>query len=157
MNMTMWQDKVHNLAKEKGWWVPLEDDPKNMTPDILASKLMLMVTELAEACEEVRQSKPDIYFEFKKLNLGKESLEYMGLKGEWSETKISHVTVVDIERAVHAASFGNKPEGTLIELADCVIRIMDLCGFMGWNLEHAIWLKHEYNKSRAIRHGGKAL
>lgn len=48
-----------------------------------------------------------------------------------------------------------KPEGELIELADAVIRIMDYCGSKGWSLEGAILLKHEFNKTRPYRHGGK--
>lgn len=50
-----------------------------------------------------------------------------------------------------------KPEGEAIELADAIIRAMDYFGGMGWDLEKAITLKHEYNKTRAFRHGGKAL
>ncbi|MFA5999466.1 MAG: hypothetical protein WC783_00595 [Candidatus Paceibacterota bacterium] len=48
-----------------------------------------------------------------------------------------------------------KPEGEAIELADTVIRIMDYFGYMGWNLEKAIELKTEFNKTRSKRHGGK--
>lgn len=50
---------------------------------------------------------------------------------------------------------GGKPEGFEIELADAVIRIMDLCGALGINLESAIETKHEYNKTRPYRHGNK--
>ena len=46
-----------------------------------------------------------------------------------------------------------KPEGVSIELADAVIRIADLCGQMGIDLETAIILKMDYNKSRPFKHG----
>lgn len=46
-----------------------------------------------------------------------------------------------------------KPEGVAIELADAVIRIADLCGHMGIDLESAIALKMEYNEGRPFRHG----
>ena len=49
-----------------------------------------------------------------------------------------------------------KPEGEAVELADAVIRIMDYFGRKNWNLENVIELKHEYNKTRSIRHGGKS-
>lgn len=52
-------------------------------------------------------------------------------------------------------SEGGKPEGVAIELADCVIRIMDYFGKKGWDLEGAILKKHEFNKTRPYRHGGK--
>lgn len=49
----------------------------------------------------------------------------------------------------------NKPEGVPIELADVVIRIADMCGQYAIDLEQAIRIKLDYNKTRANRHGGK--
>lgn len=48
-----------------------------------------------------------------------------------------------------------QPSGVLIELADVIIRIADWCGQEGWELEEAVKLKMEWNKTRAYRHGGK--
>lgn len=48
-----------------------------------------------------------------------------------------------------------KPEGFGVELADAVIRILDLCGYLGIDLESEIELKHNYNTTRPHRHGGK--
>lgn len=48
-----------------------------------------------------------------------------------------------------------KPEGIPIELADAIIRILDYCGYAGIDIEAAILQKHEYNKTRPYRHGGK--
>lgn len=50
-----------------------------------------------------------------------------------------------------------KPEGIAVELADCMIRILDLAGFMGWDIERALELKMAYNKTRPYRHGGKKI
>lgn len=50
-----------------------------------------------------------------------------------------------------------KPEGFAIELADAVIRIADLCGRLGIDLDEAIRIKTEYNRSRPFRHGGKKV
>lgn len=50
---------------------------------------------------------------------------------------------------------GGKPEGFVVELADAVIRTLDLCGALGLDLEGAIAAKHEFNKTRPRRHGGK--
>lgn len=88
---------------------------------------MLVVSEICEAVEEVRKGMPDIY-----QRVGN-ALVYPD--GVWNE----HI----------------KPEGEAIELADAVIRILDYCEYQGINLEQAIKLKHEYNKSRPYRHGGK--
>lgn len=50
-----------------------------------------------------------------------------------------------------------KPEGIGAELADVVIRILDYCGYAGIDLQDLILQKHEYNKTRPYRHGGKVL
>jgi NTP pyrophosphatase (non-canonical NTP hydrolase) len=48
-----------------------------------------------------------------------------------------------------------KMEGIPSELADTVIRIMDICGQYGIDLEAAVAEKMAYNKTRPYRHGGK--
>lgn len=48
-----------------------------------------------------------------------------------------------------------KLEGVPSELADVVIRIMDICGRCGIDLQSVIQAKHEYNKTRPYKHGGK--
>ena len=48
-----------------------------------------------------------------------------------------------------------KPEGIPIELADVIIRVLDYCGYAGIDIDAAISQKHEYNRTRPYRHGGK--
>ena len=48
-----------------------------------------------------------------------------------------------------------KPEGFTVELADVIIRIADLCGELGLDLESALTTKLSYNQSRPYRHGNK--
>lgn len=48
-----------------------------------------------------------------------------------------------------------KPEGFPSELADVIIRIGDLCGYLGIDLEAAVTEKMAYNATRTHRHGGK--
>ncbi len=52
---------------------------------------------------------------------------------------------------------GAKPEGVAIELADCIIRILDTAEYLGIDLAEAILQKHHYNQSRPHRHGGKKV
>lgn len=48
-----------------------------------------------------------------------------------------------------------KPEGFPIEIADALIRILDLCGALGIDIQAAVDQKHAYNATRPHRHGGK--
>jgi NTP pyrophosphatase (non-canonical NTP hydrolase) len=50
-----------------------------------------------------------------------------------------------------------KPEGIGVELADCIIRILDYCGHADIDIGHILIAKHEYNQTRPYRHGGKVL
>lgn len=60
------------------------------------------------------------------------------------------------DEVYHRKSNPGKPEGVPIELADCIIRILDYCGAENIDIGAAIALKHEYNINRPHRHGGKA-
>ena len=51
----------------------------------------------------------------------------------------------------------HKPEGIAVELADCIIRILDYCGHENIDIENVIKIKHEYNKTRSYKHGGKRI
>lgn len=48
-----------------------------------------------------------------------------------------------------------KPEGFGIELADAIIRLVDLCEAEGVDIEQAIEIKMSYNATRPQMHGGK--
>jgi len=50
-----------------------------------------------------------------------------------------------------------KPCGLPSELADVIIRVLDTCGALGIDIEHAVNVKHAYNETRSHRHGGKKL
>ena len=52
---------------------------------------------------------------------------------------------------------GNKPEGVPVELADVIIRVLDIAAFYGVDIEAAMVEKVSYNRSRPHRHGGKKL
>ncbi len=121
------QYRIHKASIEKGWWGPQEDDIRYKAaldvPTVMM-KLMLVVTEVAEAAEAVRDD-------------GEKS---------WGDRK--SYTVPD--KRGHS-----KPEGLGPELADVVIRVMDLAEACGIGLEQEIINKVLYNETREHRHGGR--
>lgn len=120
--------EVHQNAKNHGWW----DDKRAM-----AELLCLIHSEVSEALEEDRNhhGPTETYYSGKKIIDGKTIIEY------------DHYPHDEI----------TKPEGIPSELADIVIRVMDICGHYGIDLEAAIKEKMKYNKKRPFKHGGKKI
>lgn len=104
-------------------------------PRTFGEIIALCHSELSEALEEHRNKKP---------------IAYGKCKGCGAEAT---VLVLGLDCCGEAM----KPEGIAIELADCIIRILDYCGKEEINIEEAIRIKHEYNKTRPYRHGGKKI
>lgn len=96
-----------------------------------AELIALIHAELSEALEELRNGHLPKEIYFKTVT---ESLEPQIMGGSMS---------------------GEKPEGFPIEIADVIIRILDMCAYLEVDIEEAIKIKMEYNKTRAYRHGNK--
>lgn len=101
------QKEVHQNSIDHGFW---EDEPN------FGEKMMLIVSEVAEAFEHYRE--------------GQDIIEVFYVRGE-------------------------KPDGVPIELADIIIRVLDLAERYNMNMEDAIRIKHHYNKTRPYKHGKK--
>ena len=135
MNINQLVKEAHQNAINKGWW-----EEERAFGELIA----LMHSELSEALEEYRN--------------GEEAKEiYCKCKCEFACPNQScgnscldpFITGYLCEDA--------KPEGIPIELADVLIRIFDMCGKYGIDLEEAISIKMEFNKTRPHKHGGKRI
>ena len=106
----------------------------------------------------------------------KESMSVAHLQERIHETAVEHgwwdldrsigevlmLAVTELAEAMEAYRDGN-PSSEKIdgftkveeELVDTIIRILDLAGGMGYDIENALWAKMDYNETRPYRHGGK--
>ena len=84
--------------------------------------------------------------------------------GWWEEPREDGTLIAlimsEAAEALEALRKGNGPDehcpqfsGAEVELADVVIRIMDMAEARGWNVAGAIVAKHEFNKTRPYKHG----
>lgn len=128
------QKRVGEINVANGWREGGLAEPgtrERVHQDIV--ELALIDTEVAEGIEEVRNGKPNIYYT---------SAATLGLELSALDTlKFPEVTF--------------KPEGLRSELADIVIRAMDMADKRGWDLDGDIEEKLDYNETRGYRHGGK--
>jgi hypothetical protein len=125
--------EIHENAIKHGWW-----EENRSFGEVIA----LCHSELSEALEEYRNG-------FEATNT------YYSCKAP--ETAYDEFgDLPECEGICNNCKY-SKPEGIAIELADCIIRILDYCGKEGINIDEAIRIKHEYNKQRSYKHGGKKI
>lgn len=134
MNINDLAKEVHENAVAHGWWE---------TPPSIPEALCLIHSELSEALEEYREGKPPIYGT---CALAAEDCEYSGV----------------CDRVGHPEGDGFlvrycKPEGIAVELADVILRALDLMAHLGVDVDAVVMAKHNYNLGREYKHGGKIL
>ena len=125
MTVNEFAKEVHENAVAHGWW-----ETARSFPEVAA----LIHSEVSEALEEWRDGNPTIYGN-------------CSIPGGVCEFKDS----CDKDEKADAC----KPEGVAVELCDAIIRILDYLAYMGVDVEAVLMAKHEYNKGREYRHGGK--
>lgn len=118
------RDEIHENAKSKGFW----DKPRE-----IGTLLMLCVSELAEAMEADRKDR------YAKL--------------ESYEREINYVSKYGFEIRFDEIFERNIKDTFEDELADTIIRILDVCGAKGIDIEKYIELKMKYNTTRERMHG----
>ncbi len=63
----------------------------------------------------------------------------------------------ELSEALEEYRNGKPPDEIAVEMADCIIRILGWCGKENIDIEDVIMRKHEYNKKRPYKHGGKII
>lgn len=136
------QQKTHATAVEKGWW----DDTEAYGS---AVEIAYFHADLSEALDMHRKGK------WKLIDDKKPSADpkhrYVAQKIALVHSEISEALVGYLNPSDKIEGFTSMEE----ELADAVIRMMDIAEHYGWDLADAILAKMEYNKGRPHMHGGK--
>jgi NTP pyrophosphatase (non-canonical NTP hydrolase) len=125
--------QAHEMAKSKGFW----EGERNKS-----ELLMLVVSELSEALEALRK---DHYADQDVVESLSHDLELDRTDEEFLLKAINWKT--SFEQGVKS-SFED-------EIADVAIRLFDLCGGLGVDLEKHIEMKMKYNSMRGYKHGKK--
>lgn len=122
------QKKAHANSQAKGFW----DGPDNQN---IPTKLMLLVSEASEWLEAFRTDP--------KAPCGKSlSDPVSGVPRPLGIIDGGDVRLVTKEEE---------------EAADILIRLCDLCQYLGIDLGRAVLAKMEYNERRPHKHGGKKV
>ena len=103
-------------------------------------------SELSEALEEERAGNPVRYYP---CNAGGLCVDDCDEEGVTCGSRIYNPEHPDAPCSARS----KKPEGVAVELADAVIRIADLCGYLGIDLDAVIEEKMAYNAGRPYKHG----
>ena len=133
MNINKLRDKIHETAKEKGFYdaeryidvLPSDLIDKNAVKHaFFAQKIALIHSEISEALEADRK--------------GKHSVLGVDAYSQCFDKKSFEMWVKDTVED---------------ELADAIIRILDLAGWMKIDIEKHVRLKIKYNSTREFKHG----
>lgn len=136
VGLSVLQESVAANNFEKGWRVRDEDMPLGTAPKRPVSELIaLLHSEVTEAFEAYRNNEPEL----------------------WYEVPGSSDTVNFEQKAADGSDdiVLGKPQGITSELADVIIRVLDMADELNLSLALAVIQKHRYNQTRPYRHGGK--
>lgn len=123
--------ECHATARSKGFWDP-------STGNNIGEMLMMVVGEVSEAHDEYRSGHA----------IGLIEYEHASQAGT---PDFRNRYLEDRNRNP------GKPVGFPTELADVIIRTLDLAAGLGIDIEEAIRIKMDYNTTRPHRHGGKLV
>lgn len=135
-------EKCHNAARNKGFYICSScNGIDGGCPDCsytgqqesrnIPELLMLIVSELGEAVEALRKDRHSNWEEFFSIAPYRMDLD---------EKEVFEECIKD--------TFED-------EIADAIIRLFDLCGYLNIDIERNIKYKMQYNETRPVKHGKK--
>lgn len=129
--------RIHATAVEKGWY----DEDRTFGDEIA-----LCHSELSEALEAFR-------------DFGDPTMTYRTFDGsmEFEADAENQTGMVRYLEHINNGFDLGKPEGVASELADVIIRVLDMSAGRGIPTVSELFAKLEYNETRSYRHGGRHL
>lgn len=137
-------------SEAHGFW----DSPE--TNETIPSKLMLIVSEVAEALESYRDPRADTSIKVP-MDQFRQMTRYMRMASYANSDVATEVSLLVAHCEEMSETFDRKPKGFESELADVFIRLGDLAGQQGIDIEKAIQEKHQFNIGRSRMHGGRKV
>lgn len=173
--MNEMRDMVHHNAEEHGFWEPVPvtvTDTLGIRHQMRADRsfgdlIALVHTEASEAYTEWRHGHElkEVYYTYK-AQPGKAASARLFNGKTWcyvgDEPLFVEGNPADganwVELAPETAArlgYDCEPEGVPIELADIILRVLDIAGGEGIDIQWALSIKAAYNAHRPHLHGGK--
>lgn len=115
MNLNELAKEAHQISVDHGWW---EKEPS------FGDLVSLMHSELSEALEEYRAGRPMVWHGCLSPDPEAQRECEMNDRCKWGKDTCK--------------ARDKKPEGIAVELADCIIRILDWAGHEGTNVDYYI-------------------
>lgn len=164
-----WRDILHGLAREKGWY-DIEEGVgqfttrtiNNIHGEISEAWEAHRAGKLDQPCDKAEKMKalglrPLTCLEEEVADIVIRSLDSIGFFG-WDARCADSGAIAnsfrDFVRQLHALTtgIGAFPERGLCQLLDCCLQYSKTIDLDLWE---CVEIKHQYNKSRSYRHGGK--
>lgn len=129
MDIKQFQEECGAIARENGFW----DAHENLDKRVAAAfcKLGLIHSEVTEALEALRDMADD----------------ELGVK------TVTHLQINDFTVGAVGDTRPRKPEGLASELADIIIRVLDMAEWLGFDMAEVLEAKSRYNATRGYMHG----
>ncbi len=130
--------EIHDANRRKGFW-----DDRGRDTRSISEMLLLVVTEVAEAAEALRKDG---------------AIDKIGAAGYiyWMTSGSEGDEMIAGGESISKSFFESEVKNTFEdEIADAIIRLLDLCGGLGIDISRHVELKLAYNAQRPHKHGKK--